>query len=168
MKHLLKAAVAVIAGGSMMASAVAAPCVPVAPKDLGGHIEVAFPGGRSLAASYFQENGCDWAGNDQLNGFDGLVLNVAGLGGTAGNMVVELGNSVFSVPVRGEFLDEACALIPDSEVFQSSDGEAYSIAFPTGAKWFVVSPESPAPSNDVTISLHSDGKVCKKKKKKRK
>ena len=167
MKHLLKAAVAVIAGGAMTASAVAAPCEPVAPKDLSGRIEVAMPGGQSFAATYFQSNGCDWSGNDGLNGSDGLVLDVAGLGGTAGNMVVELGNSAFAVPVRGEFLDETCALIPDSEVFQSSDGEAYSIAFPTGAKWFVISPESPNPSNDVTISVHSDGKVCKKKKKRK-
>ena len=168
MKHLLKAAVAVIAGASMMTSAVAAPCVPVPPKDLEGHIQVALPGGQSLAAAYFLQNGCDWAGNDQLNGFDGVVLDVGGLGGTPGNMVVRLGTSAFSVPVRGEFLDESCAAIADSEVFQSSDGESYGIAFPTGAKWFVVSPETPNPSSDVTITLPSDGKVCKKKKKKHK
>jgi hypothetical protein len=166
MKHLLRAAVAVIAGASMTASAVAAPCVAVAPKDLSGKIQVALPGGQSFAATYFQENGCDWAGNDDLNGFDGLVLDVAGLGGTAGNMVVSLGTSAFSVPVRGEFLDESCAIIADSEVFQASDGEAYSIAFPATAKWFIASPETPNPSSDVSIALHSDGKVCKKKKRK--
>lgn len=167
MKYLVRAAVALFAGACMTASAVAAPCVAVPPKDVEGHIQVAFPGGQSFAATYFQQNGCDWAGNDQLNGSDGLVLDVTGMGGTAGNMVVSLGSSLFSVPIRGEFLDESCGLIADSEIFQSSDGEAYSIQFPTGAKWFVASPEASFPSNDVTIALHSDGKVCKKKKKRK-
>ena len=167
MRYLFKAAVAVFVGACLTASAAAAPCVPVPPKDVEGHIQFAFPGGQSLAATYFQQNGCDWAGNDQMNGSDGLVLDVTGMGGTAGNMVVTLGTSAFSVPVRGEFLDDSCGLIADSEIFQSSDGEAYSIVFPETAKWFVVSPETQFPSNDVTVSLHSDGKVCKKKKKRK-
>ena len=167
MKYLFRATVALFACACMTASAVAAPCAPVPPKDVQGHIQFAFPGGQSAAVTYFQQNGCDWAGNDQMNGSDGLVLDVTGMGGTAGNMVVELGTSAFSVPVRGEFLDESCSLIPDSELFQSSDGEAYSIVFPEGAKWFAVSPETQFPSNDVSISVHSDGKVCKKKKKRK-
>jgi len=168
MKHLLRGAVALAAVFGLGASAVAAPCLPVEPKDVSGHIQIALPGGQSFAATYFQENGCDWAGNDQLNGSDGLVLDVEGMGGTAGNMVVDLGTSVFSVPVRGEFLDGTCAPIADSELFQSSDGEAYTIAFPPDSKWLIVSPETANPSNDVSVSVHSDGKVCKKKKKKRK
>lgn len=167
MKKGLRLAAGVIAALAMMASTAYA-CEPIEPKDIDGHIEVVAPGGSSFAVTYFQENGCDWAGSEDLNGSDGVILDAKGMGGTKGNLTGEMGTSAFVVAIKGEFLNESCEVIPGDEVYQTAGGEAFSVDIPDGAVWFAVTPVSQFPSSDVSVKLHSEGKVCKAVKKKKK
>lgn len=165
-KALLMVIAAVTALGMTASSAYA--CKPIPPKDIEGHIEFVPPGGRSVAITYFQENGCDWGGREDLNGRDGVVLDVDGLGGTKGNLLGRVGLGLFIVGLKGEFLDASCEVIPGDEVYQSTDDNAYSLKIPQGATWFAITPVTQWVSSDVFVEFHSDGKVCKKKKKKKK
>ena len=71
MKHLIRAFIAL--GTAMCLAASAAPlCTSAAPADFQGSLMASAPGGQSVAATWFQQNGCDWAGND-LNGTDHTI-----------------------------------------------------------------------------------------------
>ncbi len=166
MKKLLKAAAVLVTAYSLMGSAVAAPCVPVAPSDIQAKMQVAWPGDQSLSSSYFLQNSCDWGGNDQLNGLDGVVLDVEAIAGIPASMIAKIGNGPFAIPLVGRFLDSDCAPIEGSDISQNANGSSYSVAIPAGAKWMVITPTGSNPSADVNITLHSEGKVCKKKGKK--
>lgn len=171
MKHLLKIAIGLLIASSMTASSAATICTPIAPKEWTGHLQFVHPG-QSLAAAYFQQNGCDWKGSDQLNGTDGLVFDVSGQEGT-GNIAATTGAStVFLVVVQGYFLDSSCAKIPGSDWHVTSSPASAPTAdlltIPTGAKWMVVDSTDANFGNDMDLTIHSDGKDCPKPKKKKK
>ena len=167
MRRIILLSIAVVTALSMTAGEVIAACKPIPPADVSGHIEVAPPGGASFTLQYFEQNGCDWGGFDQLNGFDGLILDVDGMGGTKGTLTATMGTGTFLVTAEGYFLGEDCSSLGESGIAQTTDGEPYSVEIPEGAKWLAVFTSTQLPSRDVTIDLHSDGKVCKKKKKKK-
>lgn len=166
MKKLFKAAAVFVTAFSLMGSAVAAPCVPVAPSDIEAKMQVAWPGDQSLSSSYFLQNSCDWAGHDQLNGLDGVVLDVESIAGIPASMIAKIGNGPFAIALVGRFLDSDCAPIEGSDISQNTNGESYSVEIPADAKWMIITPTGTNPTADINITLHSDGRVCKKKKKK--
>lgn len=176
MKHLMRTAIALIAVAALSASAIAEECVPQPPKDLEGSIMFVEPVRPSVALTYFEDNGCDWNGNDQLNGSDAYVFDVTDMSGPAtisGAPRAGLASAYESVA-----FDENCARLGDPFTF-GSFGQEYVFEIPVGTKWLGVqgSTASPVVANTVAstvIKLHSAGKECeepvkeKKKKKKKK
>lgn len=174
MRHLMKAAVGLFVAGAMTASAAAVTCVPIEPKEWSGHLQTAHAG-TSVSTSFFEENGCDWAGFDQLNGADGLIFDVEGQVGS-GNIIATLGpTSVLNAAFQGYFLDASCAKIEGSDFHVTgsltSAPAADLVTIPVGAKWMEVNSTLGGLANDVTVTVRSDGLDCpkppKKKKKKR-
>ena len=173
MKNLIRSAIAFgvvlcMSGGA----ALAAVCVPVPPKDTTGHLENLHQG-VSAAVTFFEQNGCDWAGFDQLNGTDGLALDVTGQAGTAGVTSVLGETGILGVVVQGRFLDESCTPIGGADWHVSSSVASQPltelVTIPANAKWMVIDNTNANVGNDLNITVHSDGVACipKKKKKKR-
>jgi hypothetical protein len=171
MKNLIRSAIALGVVLCLGASAGAAPCIPTPPKDTTGRLEVLHQG-QSAAAAYFQQNGCSWNGLDQLNGTDGLVLDVTGQAGPAGVTGLLGDTSVIAVVVQGYFLDGDCARVEGADWHISSSTAAAPlteiVTIPTNAKWMVVDNTSANNGNDIDIAVHSDGTECAPKKKKKK
>lgn len=178
MRNLLKVATALLALCAFSTSSIAAECTPIPPKDVEGHIEFVPVARQSIAGGYFEQNGCDWGGNDQLNGLDAVVLDITGITGPAtATAAIEEG---FLTTFESVFLDEGCTRVGEVVRFSGTNPEvpeAYVITIPVGAKWMLVqgSTELPAgdPAASVTVKVHSDGLDCdvpekpKKKKKRR-
>jgi hypothetical protein len=164
MRHLFKTTIALLTVFALAGSAAAAKCKAVPPKDLEGQVQASLPGGESLTVTYFQNNACDWAGFEQLNGFDGFVFDVTEIAGTKGHVTAAItATGVFLVPLEGVFLDSSCAAIEGAEVALGTDGNAYGAAIPKDATWLAVSMTGgQIPNGGYTIELHSNGKVCKK------
>jgi hypothetical protein len=140
---------------------------PIPPKDWNGTIQV-FVAAR-MFSTYFEENGCDWGGQDQLNGVDGFVWDMTGYGGLPGTMVWTTDSPATPDVVGMFFLDADCNRIPG--VYWTSGrsdmGKVLPIVIPSTAKWAVVGPAGGV-TNDVEISVHSDGYTPPKPKKKKK
>lgn len=151
---------------SGMASA-ATPCVAQPPKDFQGTIQAAAPGSTSVAANYFQQNGCTWAGAD-LNGTDAWIVDIGGLVGT-GTISANIAAG-FLTTMSSYFLDDKCQPIGDPVLYGMS-GDSYAVNFPAGAKWMVTQVgyeggSQPYPAANVEISMRFDGKSCPIKKRK--
>jgi hypothetical protein len=170
MKNLIRSAIAFGVVLCMGGGAAAVACVPTPPKDTTGHLNVLHQG-PSAAISYFEQNGCDWAGMDQLNGTDGLVLDVTGQAGTAGVTSILGDTGILGVVVQGRFLDEGCASISGAEWHISSSVASQPltelVTIPANAKWMVVENTNANVGNDLNITVHTDGLECPKKKKKK-
>lgn len=176
MKTLFRTGTAFFVFLCLTASASGVPCVPKPPKDLTGHLNVLHPG-QSVAVEVFKNNGCSWDGLEGLNGTDGVVLDVAGMGGT-GSFTATLGqtSTVFLV-VQGHFLDEGCQPIAGGEFHTTTTPAANPLAqlitIPATAKWMVIDSTDANAGNDINLSVHYDGLDCptknkpKKKKKRR-
>jgi hypothetical protein len=167
MKHILKTAIVFLVLTSMSASA-ATVCTPVAPKEWTGHIDFLHPG-ESLAVSYFEQNGCDWGGFDQLNGTDGLVFDVEGQAGPGDVTALSGQTTLLIVVANGYFLDANCTKMTDFHL-TSSAATPYAdlVTIPEGAKWMAFTSTAANFGNDETIIVHSHGKDCPIKKKKKK
>jgi hypothetical protein len=169
MKNLTKTLIALGVVLCFGASAGAAPCVPTPPKDTTGHLELLHQG-QSAAASYFAQNGCNWNGFDQLNGTDGLVLDVTGQSGTAAVSGVLGDTSLISVVVQGYFLDESCTRVAGADWHIASSVPAATLSeivtIPVGAKYMVVDNTTANNGNDIDVTVHTDGVECVKKPKK--
>lgn len=171
MRHLLKIAVGLVLAACMTTASAATICTPIAPKEWKAHLNGVHPG-QSFATTYFENNACNWNGLDQLNGSDGLVLDVSGQEGT-GNVSATTGSTTaFLVVVQGYFLDANCSKIASSDWHVTSSPStsptADLLAIPTGAKWMVVSSTDANFGNDMDLTVHSDGKDCPKPPKKKK
>jgi hypothetical protein len=177
MKHLIRIAVAIVAAMSLSSTAIAQECVPLEPKQQTGSISLVHEG-QSVATTIFEEGGCTWP-SPSLNGTDGLVLDTTGMEGSTGKATATLpaGGSVIFVTVNAYFLDANCTKIANSDVAIGSSlsdtPSAQSVAIPPTAKFFVASSTVANATNNVTVTLNSDGKDCvekivKKKKKKKK
>jgi opacity protein-like surface antigen len=171
MKHILKTAFLFVTLMSVSASA-ATVCAPVAPKEWTGHIDFLHPG-QSAAVTYFEESGCDWGGFEQLNGTDGLVLDVEGQSGPGDILATNGAATLFIVVANGYFLDANCTKVAQSDFHLTTSNAAsptgYALTIPEGAKWMVFSSTETNFANDQNVIVHSHGKDCpiKKKKKKR-
>lgn len=171
MKHILKTSLLFVVLTCVSASA-ATVCTPVAPKEWTGHIDFLHPG-QSAAVTYFEGNGCDWGSFEQLNGTDGLVLDVEGQSGPGDVAGVSGTATALLVVAEGYFLDANCAKVDGSDFHlttaPASEPTAYAITFPEGAKWMAFTSTDANFGNDQTVVVHSHGKDCpiKKKKKKR-
>lgn len=178
MNKLIKVLVSLVISFALASSAVAEPCVPVPPKDVTGEILIFPVIRRSIAASYFEQNNCDWGGNTQLNGFDAVVLDVEGMGGPAS--VTATVTNLSLVPMEGIFLNKACERLGEPAPISTS-ANAYPmptvVTIPADAKWMIaeVATDLPAgdPASEINVKVHSEGKECtavtppKKKKKRR-
>lgn len=174
MKHLMKVSIGFVALMAVSAPSIAQACVPVPPRDLEGNIAFLPVVRVSITASYFEQNGCDWAGSEQLNGLDAVVLDAEGLSGPAS--ITAIINSGFATPMQVDFLDAGCAPLGDTNYFGSSAPvapQAFVLTVPENTKWAVVQASAELPvgdaSRDIDIQIHSDGKDCpdvKPKKKK--
>jgi hypothetical protein len=170
MKHILKTAFVLVVLMSVSASA-ATVCTPVAPKEWTGHVDFLHPG-QSAAVTYFEESGCDWGNFEQLNGTDGLVLDVEGQSG-AGDVLATSGPATLLIVVaNGYFIDGNCAKVGGSDFHlttsNASSPTGYSITIPEGAKWMAFTSTEANFGNDQDIVVHSHGKDCPIKKKKKK
>lgn len=177
MKHIIRTFIAMLTLLGLAGSAIGVECIPIAPKDVTGKITLVHPGA-SAATSLFEGNGCSWNGADAVNGLDGLILDVAGMGGTTGSATATVPNngSLQLVALTAYYLDEGCAKVAGSDfdfgVTQSDSPESENVTIPEGAKWLVIAAGGSV-TNDITVTLHSNGKDCpkvvppKKKKKKR-
>ena len=173
MKNWIRTGIALFAFMGLTASAAGATCVPVPPADFKGHLGLLHPG-ESVAATFFEQNGCNWNGLDQLNGTDGLVIDITGAAGPASLTAVSTPTTLVLVVVQGHFLDANCAPIGGSDFHTTSTTPASPLAqlvtVPATAKWMVIDSTDTNAGNDYDISLHTDGVDCpvvKKKKKKR-
>lgn len=165
MKNIIKVSAAILLALSVAGSAVGATCKSVEATDIEGHIEVTWPSGQSLSATYFRENSCTWGDREDLNGFDAVVLDVESVAGTPGSLTADVGNGLFAIAITGEFLDADCGSVEGSEpIQQPATGKTYEVKIPAGSKWLLIVPDSSYPSADVELVLHSDGKDCPKKK----
>lgn len=171
MRNFMRVAVSVLAVVIFSASAVAK-CVPRPPKDVEGHIEFIPLVRQSITANYYEHNGCDWGDAQELNGLDAVVLDVKGITGRAS--ITAIVHTLSATPMEAVFLSAKCARMGDPVVFgQSVESapQAFPIKIPKNAKWTLVqgSTEPPAGSlsGDIDVKLHSDGKKCPKKKKRR-
>jgi hypothetical protein len=171
MKHLLKSAcgliLAVAVGGS---AAAAVPCVPIPPKEWTGNVSTIHPGA-SFSTTFFEQNGCDWKGFDQLNGADGLIFDVEGSSGAANMTAVMQQTSIVNTPIGGYFLDASCKKIDGSDYHATgsapSQVASYAVTIPEGAKWMEVNDSLGGFGNTMTVTLQSLGKDCPKPKKKK-
>jgi hypothetical protein len=171
MRHFLKAAIGLFVVSALTASAAAATCVPVEPKEWSGHAQM-IHSGPGLATSWFENNACDWAGFEQLNGTDGLVFDVEGQVGT-GNITATLGaTSLVNAAFQGYFLDAGCKKIEGSDFHVTGSLTSAPVAdlltIPVGAKWMEINSTLGGMSNDVTVTVRSDGIDCPKPPKKKK
>jgi hypothetical protein len=171
MKNMIRSLIAFGVVLCVGASAGAAPCVPVPPKDTTGHVELLHQG-ESAAASYFVQNGCNWNGFDQLNGTDGLVLDVTGQAGSASVSGILGDTALLSIVVQGYFVDEGCSRIDGADWHITTSVPAAVLAeivtIPANAKYMVIDNTSANNGNDIDISVHTDGAECVKKKPKKK
>lgn len=175
MKHLRTTAIGLFLLAAMTLHAAAAtPCTPIPPKEWTGHLQVAHQGA-SAAISYFENNGCNWNGLDQLNGSDGVVFDVEGQSGTGNASAIFGPNATLGIAVQGYYLDANCKKIDGSDFHISgsvtSAPTADVITIPVGAKWMEIGGPATGFSNDINLTIHSDGFDCptvtpKKKKKK--
>lgn len=170
MKRFVLTAIVIMVASAMTANA-AEICTPIEPKEWVGHLNSIHPG-QSSATTFFEQNKCDWAGSDQLNGSDGLVFDVEGQAGT-GSMSATLGQtSLVNVVVQGYFLDATCAKVSGSDYHVTGSRvdapTADLVPIPVGAKWMLVSSTDANTGNDMTITYRSDGKDCPKPPKKKK
>lgn len=176
MKHFRTTAIGLFLLAAMTLDAAAATvCTPIPPKEWTGHVQVARQGG-SAALTYFENNGCNWNGLDQLNGTDGLVFDVEGQSGTGNASAIFGPNGTLGIAVQGYFLDASCKKINASDFHISgsvtSAPTADLITIPVGSKWMEINGATGGFSNDINITVHSDGMDCptptptKKKKKK--
>lgn len=168
MKKLIHTALVLGIVFCLTASASAQTCVPIPAKDSTGHVEVLHQG-ESLAVSYFEQNGCDWAGFDQLNGTDGTVIDLTGHTGTAGVTGTVGDTALLFVVVHGHFLDESCAPAGDWHVSTASPENPLTeqVPIPAGAKWMAVTHTTANNGNDIDLAVHTDEITCVKKKKKK-
>ena len=178
MKHVMKVVTALIAVAAFSASAIAVECVPLPPKDLEGSIMWVEPVRPSVALTYFEGNGCNWNGNDQLNGSDAYVFDVTEIAAGPATIAAKPLTGIASAYEAVAF-DESCARLGDLFTFGNFAGDPEVMVIPVGTKWLGVQGSTAAPANDTTVVnvallLHSDGKDCdpveepKKKKKKKK
>lgn len=122
--------------------------------------------------AHFEGNGCDWGGFEQLNGTDGLVLDVAGHPGAA-DVVVDLGQgSLTHNLTAGRFLGVDCKTIEGSD-FEAGTGNEISptvtsVVIPESARWFVLDSTTEFGVTDVTVTVRSHGTDCPRVKKPRK
>jgi hypothetical protein len=172
MKHLMKVALALMLATTVSGSAIAAKCEPVPPQDVEGHIELIPILRQSMTANYFEENDCEWGGADQLNGLDAVILDIEGMSGPA--KIKAVVHNLSLTPMEAVFLHANCARMGNPVVFGptvETAQEEFKIKIPKGAKWVLVqgSTEPPAgsASGDIDVTLQTDGKECKRKKKKR-
>jgi hypothetical protein len=174
MRHFMKIAIGLLLAASMSAASAATICTPIAPKEWKGHLQSVHQGA-SVATTFFENNGCNWQGFDQMNGTDGLVLDMEGQEGT-GNVSATTGPTAsFLVVVQGYFLDANCKKIDGSDwhvtASPSTSATADLLTIPTGAKWMLLTSTDANAGNDFDVTVHSDGKDCpkviKKKKKKK-
>ncbi|HEY7873809.1 MAG TPA: hypothetical protein VIG64_01680, partial [Actinomycetota bacterium] len=151
MKNMIRSLIAFGVVLCVGASAGAAPCVPVPPKDTTGHVELLHQG-ESAAASYFVQNGCNWNGFDQLNGTDGLVLDVTGQAGSASVSGILGDTALLSIVVQGYFVDEGCSRIDGADWHITTSVPAAVLAeivtIPANAKYMVIDNTSANNGND--------------------
>ena len=180
MRNLIKMATTVIALMALAAPALAQVCTPLPSKDLQGSVLYSGFVRQSAAAAYFQNNGCNWNGNDGLNGTDAYVFDITGIEGQA-SATIAAGFPGLQIAYEGIVLDGGCKKVGDTLSIGSSTAEfpiPYVITVPAGGKWLIVqgSTASPVSTNfasQAQVTIHFDGKTCdapaptKKKKKKR-
>lgn len=160
MRYMLKIAVAVVVAFSLGTSSTLAACKSVPPKEWEG--QILFPSGGFVTLTYFTNNDCSFEGQEQLNGFDALIIDVSEYGGLTAS--VEWLDGLAISGVSGHFRTSDCQR-------QSSWGPAeqqvpYPVAIPKGANWMVFL--VPIGSSNISIKMESEGKKCKKKNKKKK
>lgn len=174
MRNLIKTTMAFIALMALTAPAVAQACTPLPPKELQGIVNYSGFVRQSVAAAYFQNNGCSWNGNDGLNGSDAYVFDVAGIEGEA-SAIIKAGPGV-QIAYEGLVLNDGCGKLGETLSIGSSHPDfpvPYVIRIPAGAKWLIVQGNSSVPvsSNVATqaqVSITYDGKACEEPKKKKK
>ncbi|HWL65232.1 MAG TPA: hypothetical protein VNP73_04590 [Actinomycetota bacterium] len=167
MRHLLKLAGTVIALMAFTTSAVAQECTPLPPKEVSGPILFSGNVRQSVAATYFQNNACNWNGNDGLNGTDAQVLDLTGIEGQAA-ATISTGFPGFQIAFQGIVLDGTCKKLGDTLSIGSSTIDfpvPYVIEVPAGAKWLIVqgSQASPAQTNfasQSTVTIFFEGREC--------
>jgi hypothetical protein len=170
MKHLIRGFIVLGTVMCLAASAAPVPCTPMPPEDFHGTLQAGVPGNVSFAASYFEQNGCDWAGADGLNGTDAYIVDVTGRTGT-GTVSGNIQGGILPV-MTAYFLSEACEAIGEPQSFAADGQNTYAVTFPEGAKWLVVHKNDVlSVAAQISFDLHYDGKICEvvkaKKKKKR-
>lgn len=177
MRNIIKIAGTLLTLAALTTSSVAAPvCTPLPPKKLEGTIMVVPPARHSITASQFLDNGCDWAGMEQLNGFDAHVFDMTGIEGPT-TITVIAGPVGLALPYEHTTLDANCA--PIGEVITTGSSgvdfpQPHKAEIPAGTKWMVSTGDTVLPVNgnfatQVTVYVDFEGKVCppvKKKKKK--
>ena len=169
MKHALKLAITIVLASSVAAGATT-PCTPIPPTEWTDHIDVLAV--RSAAVAYFEQNGCEWGGLDQLNGTDGLVMDVGGHGGPA-DLTLWLGPlALVHNLAAGYFLDAECQRVEGSDftaiTASDLDPRVNSVTIPDTARWMVLASTTSYAANDLDVTLRSHGTECPAPKKPRK
>jgi hypothetical protein len=142
---------------TLSVSTIASAAVPA--KTWNGTVNLVVPKGTSAAVTWFQKNRCAWKGATALNGLDGLVLDVTGYGGLGATATLKMGIAPFLVSGAGYYLNVSCGKIAGGNWSHTADGHSFSITFPTGAKWLVITPTSGTTvvSDMMKVSIQSNG-----------
>jgi hypothetical protein len=170
MRHLFKTAIVAFLVPSFAASA-APLCTPIPPTEWTAHVEVLHQAASSSAA-YFETNDCDWGDLEELNGTDGLVLDVGGHLGPS-DVTVMLGDrSLTHANTAGHFLDADCKRIEGSAFTAGTasdlDPIVNAVTIPEGARWMVFHATTSYGVVDVTVTVRTHGKDCPVKKPRKK
>lgn len=154
------------------ASANAAPvCTPVPPAEWTASLQVLHQG-VSSAVSLFETNGCKWGPMEQVNGTDGLVLDVEGHAGPADITLMVGDASVIHALTRGFFLDAGCRRMEGAFTARTGSDLQMTVnllTIPQGAKWLAVDgTDQSFATNDLTVTVRAHGVDCPPIKKPRK
>lgn len=132
-------------------------CVPIAPKTWTGSLQVASH--MSVGYNDFVLNKCAFHDN-QLNGLDVVVFNVASHAGLAGTAKWNTAFAAKPERVNGVFFSGSCGALPGTGWTQTTSNKNVSFTFPANAKWLVVSAYTLVPSKDIVITVASPGRKC--------
>src|SRR5437588_10066601 len=158
--------IAVAVGATLLLTG-ATTCKPIPAKTWKGTIAFSHIGGNGFVSGseqYFQDNGCNWNGQDSLNGFDAAVIDMTGYAGLSATGTWSAADSTASPTVSGFFLDGTCPQIGEGGFSSSTGTTPQKFTIPSQAKWLEVDAQTVAPwPSHITVQIQSRGKHCRKK-----
>lgn len=128
-------------------------CTPIEPRKWEGTPTV---GNGWIGVTWFEQNGCTWAGAEGLNGLDTIVWDVSGYGGLTAAVLGKQANDSVHRALKGAFLNDRCQRI--SYWGMTEPLVPYSVTIPEEAQWVMIIQEYGGFNTEVT--METSGRQC--------